>query len=204
MRRPHVVYQEGKMANRNCDLVPGWLTQECVYNDFCQCNLLHYIDDDWHRPGSLYSNVVCRRFQLFERRCGCTQDNLRFLLGCGRSIKNREIAIRLSRIVMHVLTDTPPSVPRRGEPMVFVLKSRVRTPKWERERFRGITRRDRIKEEDYREYKDSFSRSCLWAKSYFSGGGLNEPSEEEYVENDGEESSEEENSEQMLRVIHIT
>ena len=73
--------------------------------------------------------------------------------------------------------------------MVSVLKSRVRTPKWERERLRGIKRRDRIKEEDYREYKDSFSRSCLWA---LSGGCSEESSEEERVESDSEESSEEE------------
>ena len=204
MRRPYAVYQEGKMSNIDCDPVPGWLIQGCVYNDFCQCNLLTYVDDDWHRPGSLYSNVVCRRFQLFERRCGCSRDHWRFPRGCGRNIRNREIAIRLSWIVMHVLTDAPPSVPPRGEPMVFVLESRVRTPNWERERFRGIKRRDRMKEGSYREYKDSFSRSCLWARSYCSGGGNEESSEEEYVESDSEESSEAESSEQMLRVIHIT
>ena len=88
---------------------------------------------------------------------------------------------------MHVLTDTPPSVPQRGEPMVCVLRSRVRTPKWERERLKGIKRRDRIKEEVYLEYKDSFCRSCLWASS---GGCSEESSEEERVESDSEESSE--------------
>ena len=111
MRRPYVLYQEGKLANSNCDFVPGWLTQECVYKDVCKCNVLIYADDDWHRPGSLYSNVVCRRFQLFERRCGCSHDNWRFPRGCGRNTKNREIANRLSWIVMHVLIDSPPSVP---------------------------------------------------------------------------------------------
>ena len=184
MWRPYVVYQEGKMANSNCDLAPGWLTHECVYRDFCQCHLLDYISDDWHRPVSLYSNVVCRRFPLFERPCGCSHDNWRFPLGCGRNIKNREIAIRLSWIVMHVLTDTPPSVPRRGEPMVFVLTSKVRTPKWGRERLKGIKRRHRIKEEIDREF-----RGCLWARGYFSGGCSEDSSEEEYVESDGEESS---------------
>lgn len=35
MRRPYVVYQEGKTATSDCDPIPGWLTQECVYKDFC-------------------------------------------------------------------------------------------------------------------------------------------------------------------------
>ena len=128
MRPPYVVYQEGKMANSNCDLVPGWLTHGCVYRDFCQCHLLGSHPQGWHRPGALYSNVVCRRLQLFERRCGCSHDGWQLPLGYGRNTNNREIAIKLSRVVMHVLTDMPPSVPPRVEPRVFVLTSRKRKP----------------------------------------------------------------------------
>ena len=88
---------------------------------------------------------------------------------------NWEFAIKLSRIAIHVLEDMPPSVPRKGEPVVFVLTSRVRKPKWERARLRGIRRRD-CNKEDYWNYVDG---------------------------NVGEESPEEESSEQVLRVIHI-
>ena len=81
----------------------------------------------------------------------------------------------MSRIATHVLKDMPPVVPPKGEPMVFVLTSRVRKPKWERARLRGMRTRDRDKE-DY------------W--NYFRGNG-------------GEEPSGEESFEQVLRVIHI-
>ena len=37
---------------------------------------------------------------------------------------NAHIAIELSRIVMHVLGDVPPSVPPRGVPLVSVLKTK--------------------------------------------------------------------------------
>ena len=47
-----------------------------------------------------------------------------------------EIATKLSRVVIHALRDTPPSVPQRGEPLVSVLKSKELKPKWERDRFR--------------------------------------------------------------------
>ena len=154
MRRPYVAYQEGNMAISNCDPVPGWFVQECVYEDFCQCHVLGSRSQGWHRPGALYSNVVCRRFQLFERHCDCSHDGLQFPLGYGRNTCNREIAIKLSRVVMHGLSDMPPSVPPRGEPMVFALTSRKRKPKWERARLRAIRRHYLIREE----YWDSVDR----------------------------------------------
>ena len=42
---------------------------------------------------------------------------------------------------MHVLSDVPPSVPQRGEPLVCILTSGKRQPTWERARLRGIWRR---------------------------------------------------------------
>ena len=42
---------------------------------------------------------------------------------------------------MHVLIDVPPSVPQRGEPLVSILKSQKRQPKWARARLRGLRRR---------------------------------------------------------------
>ena len=72
----------------------------------------------------------------------------------------------LSRTVLHVLTDMPPVVPPKGEPMVCVFTSKVRKPKWERARLRGIRRRDRAKE-DY----------C----NYFDGSVGEESSEEESI-----------------------
>ena len=136
-----MVYQEGNEATRVCDPVPLWLTHDCVHKDFCQCHLVGPHPQGWHHPGALYSNVVSRRHQLFERRCGCSQVEWQFPSGCAKNIKNREIAIMLSRIVIHVLTDVPPSVPQRGEPLVSVLTSRKRKPKWERARLRGLRKR---------------------------------------------------------------
>ena len=142
------------MATSDCDPIPGWLTSECVYQDLCQCHLLGSHPKDWHRPGALYSNVVCRRFRLFKERCGCSHVGWQFPLGCGRNIKNREIAIMLSRIVIHVLRDMPPSVPPRGEAMVSVLTSRERKLHWERERLRGIRSRSNKKDDYWRGYVD--------------------------------------------------
>ena len=73
MRRPYVVYQEGNEAIGNCDLVLAWLSHVCVHKGFCQCHLVGSRHQGWHHPGALYSNVVSRRHQLFEKRCGCSQ-----------------------------------------------------------------------------------------------------------------------------------
>ena len=138
MRRPHAVYREGKEAISKCDPVPSWLTRECVCKDFCQCHVVGPHPHDWHHLGALCSNVVSRRHQLFERRCGCSEVEWQFPSGCIKNTKTLEIATRLSRIAIHVLTDVPPSVPQRGEPSVSVLTSRKRKPKWERARLRGL------------------------------------------------------------------
>ena len=146
MRRPYVVYQDRSAETPSgCDPVPGWLTQECVYKNLCQCHLVGTHYQGWCRAGSLYSNVVCRRFQLFEGRSDCTggmveYDRLPWNY-LNRNAKNREIATGLSWIVMHVLRDTPPSVPPRGESMVCALTCRKRKPKCERSRRDGIMRR---------------------------------------------------------------
>ena len=162
------------MATNGCDLVPGWLTHECVYKDLCQCHLLGTRSQGWYRPGALYSNVVCHRFQLFERRCGCSRDGSQLPWDFhNQNARGLEVATGLSRILMHVLTDAPPSVPPRGEPVVSVLTSRKRKPKWERARLRGIRRR----------YLEKMYRRDCRVEREMSG----------YVdESDGEESSEEE------------
>ena len=72
MRRPYVVYRGGNDGTGDCDLVPAWLTHECVYKGFCQCNLVGPRYNDWHHLGALYSNIVSRRHQLFEGRRGCS------------------------------------------------------------------------------------------------------------------------------------
>ena len=110
-RRPYVVYREGNAAIGDCDPVPAWLNRECVHKDFCQCHLVGSRHHGWHHPGALCSNDVSRRHRLFEKRCGCSQVEWPFPIGCSRGIKNVEIAIKSSRIVMHVLSDVPPSVP---------------------------------------------------------------------------------------------
>ena len=76
-----------------------------------------------------------------------------------RNAKNRQIATGLSWIFMHVLRDTPPSVRLRGKPVVFVLTSRERKPKWERARLEGIRRR--CKERMTRRYcREQERRRC--------------------------------------------
>ena len=145
MRRPYLVYQEGNEATRVCDPIPAWLTKECVYTDFCQCHIVGPRFDGRHHPvaylGALYSNVVSRRHQLVGGRCSCSQAVYGFPRGYARNANNLEIATKLSRAMIHVLTDAPPSVPQRGEPLVSVLTSRGRKPKWERIRLRGLKKR---------------------------------------------------------------
>ena len=97
----------------------------------------------------------------------------RFPIGCIRNTKNLEIATKLSRIAMHVLSDVPPSVPQRGEPLVSILTSRKRQPRWERARLRRIRRR----------YIERMMRRCDRSSEGWS---------EEGSESSGEESSKEE------------
>ena len=131
MGRPYVVYREGSEASGGGDPVPSWLSRECVHRDFCQCNLVSRRHQGWHHPGALYSNIVSRRHQLFEERCGYSQIQSPFPVGCDRNSKNVEIATKLSRVVMHVLIDVFPSVPNRGAPLVSALTSRKLKPKLE-------------------------------------------------------------------------
>ena len=126
IRRTYVVYREGELAINCCDIVSGWLTHKYNYKDFCQYHLLDARSRGWCRPGALYSNIVCRKFQLFERRCDCSRDDeSRFPWNHhNRNAKNLEVAIGLSRIAIRVLTDITPSVSPRDEPMISVLTSR--------------------------------------------------------------------------------
>ena len=82
---------------------------------------------------------------MFEKRCDCTGGTASYeelpWNYFNRKAKDREIATGLSCIVMHVLRYAPPSVPPRGEPMVSVLTSRKRKPRWERMRLEAIRRR---------------------------------------------------------------
>ena len=141
MRRPYVVYREGNDGISDIDLAPAWLTHECVYKDFCQCHLVGSSHKDWHRPGSLNSNVVGRRRRLFEKQCGCSHVQWSFPNGCNKNSKNSGIAIQLSRAMIHVLRDVLPSVPQRGEPLVFVLRTKELKLKLERGRTREQRRR---------------------------------------------------------------
>ena len=90
-----MVYREGNDGIGDGDPVPSWLWEECVYDDFCQCNLVNQQDHNWHYPGALCSNIVCRRHQLFDRKCGCSHVPWPFPRGCNRNTKDVEIAIGL-------------------------------------------------------------------------------------------------------------
>ena len=138
---------------------------------------------------------------MFEKRFDCCGDVVMSESRIpwnshSRKAKNLEIATELSRTVMHVLKDTPPSAPLRGEPMVFAFTSRKRQRKVERARLKGIQRRYREK---------MYRRGCMERerRRYVDEGGGEESSEEEHIESDGGESSREKGSEQVLGVIHI-
>ena len=88
---------------------------------------------------------------------------------------------------MHVLTNAPPSVPPRSEPMVSVCTSRERKLKWERARLRGIRKRHRDKMD---RRSDQLKRRM---RRYVDEGDSEESSDEEHIESDDEESSEEGN-----------
>ena len=151
MRRPYVVYREGNEGIGDGVFVPAWFTHACVHRDFCRCHLVGSRPQGWHHPGALYSNVVSRLHQLFERRCGCSHVHLPYPIGSNantitqnktnKNNKNAEIAVKLSTVFVHVLTDVPPVVPKRGEPLVSILRSREIKPKWERERLGELRRR---------------------------------------------------------------
>ena len=113
MGRPYVVYPDGSESNGGGDLVPAWLSGECVYQGFCHCNMVSLRHQGWHHLGALYSNIVSRRHQLFEGHCGCSHDKLPFPRGCNRNTKNVEIAIKLCRVVTHVLWCTSISTTKR-------------------------------------------------------------------------------------------
>ena len=85
--------------------------------------------------------MMSRRHQLFEERCGYSHIQSPFPRGCDRNTKNVEIATRLSRVVMHVLSDVPPSVPLRRAPLASVLACRELKPKLEFERLNGLRMR---------------------------------------------------------------
>ena len=138
MVRPYVVYQEGSEGICDGNPVPSWLLGECVYKDFCQCNLVSRRHQGWHHPGALYSNMISRRHELFEGHCGQSNIQRPFPIDCDRNTKNVEIATRLSRVVMHVLTDVLPSVPQRGAPLVSALTSRKLKPKLESRRLERL------------------------------------------------------------------
>ena len=95
--------------------------------------------------------------------------------GCNKNIRDPEIATKLSRAVMDILTDTPPSVPPRGEAMVSVLTSRERKPKLERARLRGIQKRRRDKLDRISDQVDRRRRG------YFGDSDSEESSGEESI-----------------------
>ena len=165
MRRPYVVFTEGKYGTLCVDLVPVWLKRGCVYLGFCQCHLVGLQHIGWHRHGSLYSNVISHGYQTFEGHIGDVCKQRPFPDGCAKNAMNIEIATKLSRVVIHALRDTPPSVPQRGEPLVSVLRTKELKPKWGRDRFRKhkkwLTRfKERLGRCDRSRCSESYEEEC--------------------------------------------
>ena len=88
---------------------------------------------------------------------------------CNRNTKNVYFAIKLRRMVMHVLSDVPPSVPPRSAPLVSVLSSRELKPRREACRLERLgVRRTRLYQFDVG--SEEINEGYNW-----------EPSEEESV-----------------------
>ena len=99
MRRPYVVHTEGRHDTPYADPIPNWLERDNVFRHFCQFHLLGPRHSDWHRHGSLYSNVVRMEWELMNmRRWSCCRQRP-FPVGCTKHTMNTEIAIALTRIV---------------------------------------------------------------------------------------------------------
>ena len=136
---------------------------------FCQCCLLGPRHFDWHRHGSLYSNVVRMEWELTNmRRWSCCRQRP-FPVGCIKHTMNSEIAIALARIAFRDLRFAPPSVPQRGEPLASVLRSRKLGSNLERVRHRNHERwqqRRRARElwNGSEEWSESDEFECLWRR----------------------------------------
>ena len=138
--RPYLVYKEGNKGIGGGDPVPGWLDNWYVYRDFCQCHMLGRDalgearfpqNEVWHYPGTLFSNVLGRHHQLLGGSWRNLHANWPYPEGCNRNTMNAHVATKLSGLVMHVLGDVPPSVPRRNVPLLSVLRSKTREAKQE-------------------------------------------------------------------------
>ena len=184
MRRPYVVFTEGRQDTRYADPAPTWLERGRVYRNLCQCNLLGPRHADWHRYGSMCSNLVRLhhlRFGGFYDGHYCKQRP--FPEGCIKNIMNTEIATKLIRLAIYALKDAHPSVPQRGEPLASVLRSRKLNPKVERERLRKHGKwlqRCHIRTVVRGKYSDSEGSSESDGEE-FSGSGEYELSSEESV-----------------------
>ena len=133
MGRSYMVCKEGSVRIGGGDPVPVWLGEWCVYNDFCQCNLVGFMDDrrevgfeqrrNWHHPGAPCSNLMWRCHQLFKCNCRCSQLRRRYPGDqCNRNTMNVLLAIRPVRSIIHVLVDATPSVPPKRCPAGAFLK----------------------------------------------------------------------------------
>ena len=135
-----MVHTEGRHGTPDADPIPNWLERDNVYRHFCQCHLLGPRHADWHRHGSLYSNVVRMGWEIMNsRRWNCCRQRP-FPMGCNNHIMNTEIATQLARITIPDLRFALPSVPQRGEPLASVLRSRKLGSNLERVRFRNHER----------------------------------------------------------------
>ena len=121
MGQPYIVYREGSVEIGGGDPVPAWLDEWCVYNDFCQCNLVGLTDSrgrarfpqhsGWHHPGAPYSNVMWRCHQFFSCNCHYSRLKWPYPSGGNRNTVNALIATKFTRTTIHVLNGNPPSVP---------------------------------------------------------------------------------------------
>ena len=136
-----MVYTGSSDGVGNGDPVLAGLIHECVHKDLCQCHSVGSRYQGWHHPEALCSNIVSRRHQSFERRCGYSHVQWPFPVGCNQKPKNVEIAVKLFRIAMHVLTDILPSVPQRGQALVSAFRFGKLKPTWECERFNNLQMR---------------------------------------------------------------
>ena len=118
-KRPFLVYQEERIKYHRRDVIPRWLNIDFTLHthcSFCQCHLVSADGGGWHRPGTLYHNVVKDLREVYTNPCSCFKHvGWRYPIGYTEHYANYEVAIGLSRIVMRALQKSPPPVRPRSE-----------------------------------------------------------------------------------------
>ena len=190
LKRPFVVYQQERIKYHRRDILPRWMVGDYTlrtHRNFCQCHLVHVEGKGWHRPGTLYSNVVRDFGEMYANPCSCfTRVGWRYPRGCTHHSVNCDVATGLSWIAMWPLQKAPPPVPPRSEKLDSFLDMEA----WDEMEWGQGSERRFMRNVRFR-YNQVSTR---WTYGWGSSDELEEEGgeSEECCEGDEEESSDEE------------